>query len=139
RTNQFVHSGGRVAHLSVADVQTQAGHCAWGEHMSDEVGAVAAALEAELRLRLAGRDALPEVLVGLLGRGIQHSRSPMMHEREAARLGITGSYVLIDFDALGFADSDLGSVLRAVKHLGFKGVNVTYPFKQAIMPLLDKI
>ena len=107
--------------------------------MSDEVGAVAAALKAELRLRLGGGDALPDVLVGLLGRGIQHSRSPMMHEREAARLGISCSYVLIDFDALGFADSDLSAVLRAVQHLGFKGVNVTYPFKQAIMPLLDTI
>src|SRR5690606_18122358 len=44
---------------------------------------------------LAGRDA---VLVGLAGRGIQASRSPIMHEREGARLGIPFRYVLIDFD-----------------------------------------
>lgn len=107
--------------------------------MLEDVSAVAVALEAELRLRLAGRHGRPEVLIGLLGRGIQHSRSPMMHEREAERLGISCAYVLIDFDALGLADGDLGAALRAARRLGFKGLNVTYPFKQSIMPLLDRI
>lgn len=80
-----------------------------------------------------------DVKVGLVGRGIALSRTPAMHEREAARIGLACSYVLIDFDALGLADSDLPAAIEAVVSLGFHGVNVTYPFKQSVMPLLDEI
>lgn len=107
--------------------------------MSEDVDVIAAALEIDLRSRGTGKHGRPDVLIGLLGRGIQHSRSPVMHEHEAARLGLTCSYVLIDFDAMGLADDDLEAALRAAERLGFNGVNVTYPFKQSIMPLLDRI
>jgi len=86
----------------------------------------------------AGRDAAPAtVLVGLAGRGIQASRSPAMHEREGARLGIPFRYVLIDFDALGLKDSGIGAVVRAAAELGFAGLNITHPFKQTVIPALD--
>jgi shikimate dehydrogenase len=75
--------------------------------------------------------------VGLVGRGIGASRSPAMHEREGARMGIGYSYMLLDFDRLDFADPQLGEVLGALETAGFAGVNVTHPFKQAIIPLLD--
>jgi shikimate dehydrogenase len=107
--------------------------------MPEDVGAIAAAIEAQLRSRNAGMHRRPDVLIGLLGRGIQHSRSPAMHEQEAARLGLDCAYVLIDFDAMGLADADLDATLRAAERLGFTGVNVTYPFKQAIIPMLDRI
>ncbi|TIP66061.1 MAG: hypothetical protein E5X63_46790, partial [Mesorhizobium sp.] len=45
-----------------------------------------------------------KVVIGLVGRGIQSSRTPGMHEREARRLGIGYSYLLLDFDRLGFPD-----------------------------------
>jgi shikimate dehydrogenase len=80
-----------------------------------------------------------DVMVGLVGRGIQLSRTPAMHEREAARMGLVCSYVLIDFDALGLSDADLPAAIDAAASLGFHGVNVTYPFKQGVMPLLDDI
>lgn len=79
------------------------------------------------------------VLVGLIGRGIQLSRTPRMHEHEAARLGLRCAYVLVDFDALGLADDTLDAALDAGKTLGFHGFNVTHPFKQAILPLLDQL
>ena len=47
------------------------------------------------------------VLVGLLGRGIQSSRSPIMHQREGARLGMRFTYALVDFDRLGLPDTAL--------------------------------
>lgn len=86
--------------------------------------------------RLAGRRESGSILVGLVGRGIQQSRSPAMHEREGARLGLRCSYVLLDFDALGLADGELPAVLDAAATLGFAGVNVTHPFKQAVIPHL---
>lgn len=113
--------------------------------MTDRVSAIARSVEALLRRHpVMGGDrsgglAGPDVLVGLVGRGIQLSRSPAMHEREAARLGLCCAYVLVDFDALNLDDADLGMALDAIASLGFHGVNVTYPFKQSIIPLLDEV
>ncbi|MEO0032258.1 MAG: hypothetical protein RIS94_2016, partial [Pseudomonadota bacterium] len=36
-------------------------------------------------------------------------------------------------------DSELGAVLEQLKRDGFAGFNVTFPFKQAILPLLDEL
>jgi shikimate dehydrogenase len=79
------------------------------------------------------------ILVGLAGRGIRGSRSPVMHEREGARLEIPFRYVLIDFDVLGLKDSSIGSVVRAAVELGFAGLNVTHPFKQTVIASLDEL
>ena len=78
-------------------------------------------------------------LVGLLGRGIQSSRTPAMHEREGARLGLDCTYLLIDFDALDLSDGALGRVVAAAAGLGFAGLNVTHPFKQGILPHLARL
>ncbi len=79
------------------------------------------------------------LLLGLLGRGIELSRTPAMHEREAARLGIPCSYLLLDFDRLGLADQALSEVVAAARQIGFQGLNVTHPFKQAVIPHLDAL
>jgi shikimate dehydrogenase len=78
-------------------------------------------------------------LVGLIGRGIAGSRSPLMHEREADRVGAICSYALLDFDRAGLADGDLGAVLLAAEARGFAGLNVTHPFKQAVIPHLTEL
>lgn len=80
-----------------------------------------------------------QVVVGLLGRGIQASLTPRMHELEGQRIGLPYTYEIIDFDALKLDDGDLAGMLALVQSLGFAGVNVTYPFKQAITPLLDDL
>jgi shikimate dehydrogenase len=79
------------------------------------------------------------VTIGLLGRGIGSSRSPAMHQREGARLGMNYSYKLIDFDQLGLEDSALGAVVAAAEELGFAGLNVTHPYKQSILPFLTEL
>lgn len=80
-----------------------------------------------------------DVLIGLAGRGIQSSRTPGMHEREARRLGIGYSYLLLDFDRLGLPDEAIGEVIDAARQAGFSGLNVTHPFKQAAIPSLDRL
>jgi shikimate dehydrogenase len=62
-----------------------------------------------------------------------------MHEREAARLGISCCYQLIDFDRLGLGDEALADVVDAAQGAGFRGLNVTHPFKQAVMAHLDSL
>lgn len=81
----------------------------------------------------------PRYLVGLVGRGIGSSRSPAMHEREGARMGIDYGYVLIDFDQLGLGDADLGAVIAEAQAFGFAGLNITHPFKQAVIAHLDDL
>lgn len=79
------------------------------------------------------------VLVGLLGRGIQQSRTPWLHEREADAHGLRLVYALFDFTQRGWRDEDVPRVIEAAHLLGFAGLNVTIPFKQAVVPLLDEL
>lgn len=106
--------------------------------MAVAAGTMAETLRALVRTR-SGSPRWPEHVVGLVGRGIAASRTPRMHEAEAARLGLDGVYVAIDFDALRLPDAALPSVLVAAAAVGFAGVNVTFPFKQAVMGLLARL
>ena len=78
-------------------------------------------------------------LIGLLGRNLGGTRSPEMHEREGAALALALIYKPIDFSVLSLAVSDLQRILDLVAGIGFAGVNVTYPFKQQIIPFLDDL
>jgi len=74
-------------------------------------------------------------LVGLIGAKIQHSLAPALFEDACGALGMRGHYHLMDLDLLdGRALPDL---LGAARATGFRGVNVTYPCKEAVLPLLD--
>jgi len=79
------------------------------------------------------------ILAGLIGRGIQASRTPALHEREGDAQDLRYLYRLIDADQLDLCDSALAQLLDAAQHTGFTGLNITYPFKQAIVPLLDEL
>lgn len=79
------------------------------------------------------------VLAGLIGAGIQLSRTPALHEREGAAQGLGSVYRLIDLDALKLDNSHLPELLTAAQRMGFTGLNITFPAKQAIIPLLDDL
>jgi shikimate dehydrogenase len=79
------------------------------------------------------------MLSGLLGRSILASRSPWLHEQEARAQGIELRYELFDFTARGLDDGAIGPLLDDLRARGFAGVNVTFPFKQAVIPLLDEL
>jgi quinate/shikimate dehydrogenase (NAD+) len=84
-------------------------------------------------------DARPAVLVGLIGAGIQGSRTPAMHEREGALQGLRYLYQRIDLRALELGLEALPDLLRAAQWMGFAGLNITHPAKQAVLPLLDDL
>lgn len=79
------------------------------------------------------------VLVGLIGRGIQLSRTPAMHEAEGRAQGIAYVYRLIDADLMDDPAPSISQIVRFAEHFGFSGFNVTFPYKQEILPLLDKL
>lgn len=79
------------------------------------------------------------VQVGLIGAGIQASRSPHLHECEARAAGILCSYQLIDLEELGVGMEALPRLLDSAQQQGFAGVNITHPCKQSVIPLLDEL
>jgi shikimate dehydrogenase len=82
--------------------------------------------------------AYPEsVLLGLIGAPIAHSASPAMHEAAAKALGLRCFYHLIEI--AGADGAKLRQMLSGLPALKFTGVNVTYPYKEAVVPLLDEL
>lgn len=81
----------------------------------------------------------PSVLVGLIGAGIQASRTPALHEHEGDAQGLRYLYRLIDIDALGLDSHALPNLLEGARTSGFTGLNITFPCKQAVIPLLDEL
>lgn len=73
--------------------------------------------------------------VALLGHGIGPSLTPALHEREAAAHGLDYRYHVVDL--IGVADADLGVELDRLEARGFVAVNVTHPFKQAMLGHVD--
>jgi shikimate dehydrogenase len=78
-------------------------------------------------------------LAGLVGAGIQHSSSPSMHMDEGQSLGMQISYELFDLDLMPGGATHLATVLDQAEQRGFTGLNVTYPSKQAVIPLLHEL
>jgi len=78
-----------------------------------------------------------KALIGLIGASIQKSLSPVLHEDAFAEAGISGHYHLMDLDLL--PGRRLEDLLAGVRQLGFDGVNVTFPCKEAVLPLLDEV
>lgn len=75
------------------------------------------------------------VLLGLIGSPIGHSATPAAQEAAARAAGIEAHYHLIE--VAGAGRDDLAAMLDGVRRLGFSGINVTYPYKEAVVPLLD--
>lgn len=83
--------------------------------------------------------AVESILVGLIGAGIQASRTPRLHELEGDAQGLRYLYKLIDLDVLGLTAEALPELVRAAERLGFAGLNITFPCKQRVIPLLDEL
>ncbi|MBY0335312.1 MAG: shikimate dehydrogenase [Acetobacteraceae bacterium] len=77
------------------------------------------------------------LLLGLLGHPIAHSAAPAMMEAAAAAAGIRAHYQLIEI--AGADRAELARLLHGVRRLGFRGINVTFPYKEAVVPLLDTL
>ncbi len=79
------------------------------------------------------------VLLGLIGSGIGASLTPAMHEREGGEQGLRTQYKLIDLRVLNLGADALPELLLAAERMGFDGLNITHPCKQAVLPLLTTL
>jgi shikimate dehydrogenase len=82
------------------------------------------------------RDSL---LCGLIGAGIQRSLSPALQEEEARQHGLRLHYQLIDIDHSRRGKDSLPTLIEAARIMRFAGLNITFPCKQLVMPLLDAV
>jgi shikimate dehydrogenase len=73
-------------------------------------------------------------LVGLIGWPVEHSISPSMHNAAFREMGIDWHYQLLPTPA-----EQLESTLAGLEEEGYRGVNVTVPHKQAVIPYLDRV
>ncbi len=73
-------------------------------------------------------------LIGLLGWPVSHSFSPAMHNAAAQAANLNWVYM-----ALPVRPDLVETAVQGLPALGFRGVNVTIPHKQAVMPVLNKI
>lgn len=80
-----------------------------------------------------------KLLVGLIGGAIQLSLTPAMQEEEARHHGLRLHYQLIDLDLTPGALEQLPALLLSARIMGFAGLNITYPCKQAVLPFLDEL
>ncbi|MBK5934036.1 shikimate dehydrogenase [Rhodovulum imhoffii] len=72
----------------------------------------------------------PVPLAGVIGSPVAHSRSPALHGHWLRRYKVSGHYIPMDV-----APCDLAEALHVLPRLGFVGVNVTLPHKEAALAL----
>jgi shikimate dehydrogenase len=82
---------------------------------------------------------MSKLLLGLIGAGIQRSLAPALHEEEGRHHGLRVHYQLIDLQPAGVGVEVLPELIRAARVVGFAGLNITYPCKQSVIPLLDEL
>lgn len=73
-------------------------------------------------------------LAGVMGWPVSHSLSPRLHGYWLREHGIDGAYV-----PLPVAPNNLEHAAKSLPKLGFRGVNLTVPHKEAVLPLLDGV
>jgi len=73
-------------------------------------------------------------LAGVIGTPIAHTKSPQLHRYWLNTFGIRGHYIPMDVSR-----DNLEQVLRTLPKMGFSGVNVTIPHKEAVLSLADLV
>lgn len=73
-------------------------------------------------------------LAGVIGYPIAHSKSPQLHGHWLRKYSIKGHYIPMDV-----APEDLESTIKMLPKIGFVGLNVTIPHKEAVMDIADLV
>lgn len=74
------------------------------------------------------------LLHGIIGHPVGHSLSPVFQNAAFSALGMNAVYLAFDV-----SPADLGDALRGVCALGIRGLSVTIPHKEAVIPFLDEV
>ena len=70
----------------------------------------------------------------IIGKPLSHSLSPLLHNYWFKKYKIDAEYTCLEIEENNFIN-----IIDKVKHEEISGINVTLPYKQKIIPFLDKI
>lgn len=70
----------------------------------------------------------------LIGKHIEYSKSPLIHQHMAKRLGIEMTYDLLDVE-----EDELSKLVKKLRNGTYHGFNITIPYKQKMMGFVDQL
>jgi shikimate dehydrogenase len=73
-------------------------------------------------------------ITGIFGNPVEHSLSPLMHNRAFDALGLDMCYL-----AFKILPKDLADAIKAIRVLDIVGVNITIPYKEQVIQFLDEL
>lgn len=73
-------------------------------------------------------------LIGIFGYPLQHSLSPVMHNKTLKRMGLNYCYVPLEVNP-----ENIGKAVEAIRVFDMLGVNVTIPYKEKVIKYLDEL
>jgi shikimate dehydrogenase len=77
--------------------------------------------------------------LGLIGYPLGHSLSPQLHHAALAQAGLRGEYRLYAIAPGATGNQEIAALLERLRSGELRGLNVTIPHKQAVMPFLDRL
>ena len=77
---------------------------------------------------------MTEKKFGIIGNPISHSLSPLLHNFWFKKYNIKATYKTIKIEI-----SQIEKVINKIKKREIQGINVTVPYKQAVIPFLDLV
>lgn len=79
------------------------------------------------------------IKLGLIGYPLEHSLSPRIHQAALRALKLEGEYSLFPLAADQVFPQNLSALLEQVRRGEIQGLNVTVPYKQVVIPYLDRL
>ena len=77
---------------------------------------------------------MKEKFYGIIGKPLSHSLSPDLHNYWFKKYKIFADYSLLEIEL-----SEIGEIIKKIRCSELQGINVTVPYKQAVIPFLDLI
>ena len=71
---------------------------------------------------------------GIIGKPLSHSLSPLLHNFWFKKYKIFANYCLIEIEI-----NEIERIIKKIRNKELQGINVTVPYKQAVIPFLDLI
>jgi shikimate dehydrogenase len=82
----------------------------------------------------ANTDARPDLLLGLIGDNIAKSRAPVLHRLAGEQNGMKVVYDRLIPKERG---EDFDTLFANCRNGGYRGLNITYPYKERVVPLVS--